>query len=154
MTKDHRPEYAARGVCAEKAPPIHPVRPGKKGGKDAQDRDEAPDEDDCAAVAIEEVLPQLNPSIRDADVASIPQEEPVAEFATDPIPDVVAEDCTSRCGGDDPPNVEFVVAAAVEGGEYERRLAWQRKPHTFESDNDADSPVAVVSYEVLQVLER
>jgi hypothetical protein len=53
------PEDSAGGVKEQKAAPRHPISSGKECGERPEDRDEAAQEDDLAAIPLEEILPLL-----------------------------------------------------------------------------------------------
>ena len=68
------------------------IDPGEEGREGAQHGDEAAEEDDLAAVPLEQILRHLEPPLVDADVAPVAIDERKAELAPDPIAGVVAED--------------------------------------------------------------
>ncbi len=114
---DGRPEDAAGGVEDEEAAPVHLHRAGQEGGLGAKDRDEAAEEDDLAAVAIEQVAADLQPVLIDADVVAVAAQQPVAAGAADQVADVVADGRSGCSGGD-------LRRRCSAGGCYPRR--WLR----------------------------
>src|SRR5437588_4721161 len=106
-TIDDRPDHAARRIGDEEALPFHPVHPGEEGGEHAQHGDEPAEEHHLAAVAQEQVLPELDARLREADVAPVAQQQRVAELAPQPIADVVAEDRAERGRADHAGNVQI-----------------------------------------------
>ena len=61
------------------------IDPGEEGREGAQHGDEAAEEDDLAAVPLEQILRHLQPALVDADVAPVAIDERKAELAPDPI---------------------------------------------------------------------
>ena len=104
--EDRRPDEAAERVEQQEARPGEMVDPGEEGGEGAQHGDEAAEEDDLAAVPLEQILRHLQPALVDADVAPVAIDERKAELAPDPIAGVVADDRRRRRAEDDENDVE------------------------------------------------
>src|SRR5207302_640230 len=117
------PDDPAGGVEDEEAAPLHVVRAGEECRPRAEDRDESPPEDDLAAVAPEEPDPDLEPPLVQADLVTVPHQQPGAAVAADGEADVVPEDRPRDRHRDDPPDLELVGRAGVERRPDERRLA-------------------------------
>ena len=66
-------------ALAKKAPPIHAVHPGQKGGEHAQDGNETAEEHHLAAMAKKQVLPEFDLACAQADVAAVAQQQPIPE---------------------------------------------------------------------------
>ena len=94
--EDRRPDDPARRVEEKERLPIVAIDAGEKRRKSPQHRDEAAEKHDLAAVLEEEILPDLEPPLVQANVVSVSVDERKAELAADPIAAIVAEDRARR----------------------------------------------------------
>ena len=83
--EDRRPDEAAERVEQQEARPGEMIDPGEEGREGAQHGDEAAEEDDLAAVPLEQILRHLQPALVDVDVAPVAIDERKAELASDPV---------------------------------------------------------------------
>ena len=98
----HRcPENGAGGIEEEKARPRHAIDAGEERSQDPEQRHEAPEEDNLAAVPLEQILSDFDAPLVEADIASIADEQAETDLSPDPIADIVADDgaCRSSGGG-------------------------------------------------------
>src|SRR5204862_6917169 len=102
------PDDAAGGIPDQKLPPVHAADAGQPGGRDAQERDEAAEEDGLAPVFLEEPLGGRQRLLEMAARDRPAEEQPAAARAAEPVADVVADDRAGRRDHDHPE--ERVVA--------------------------------------------
>src|SRR5438105_11236942 len=84
-----RPDDAPCCIEEQKAGPGHAIGPGQECSPGPQHGDKAPEEDDFAAMAQEEVLPQLQPALLKANIATIAPQQTVAALASDPETEII-----------------------------------------------------------------
>ena len=111
------------------------MTPAKERGEDSEKGDEAAEEDDLAAMLHEEILPDLDAWLGQADVAAIANEHREADLPPDPIADIVTDDGAGRSRGNDLGNIEAPGLAGINGRGNKYRLAWQRQAHAFQANH-------------------
>src|SRR5918911_853723 len=140
-----RPRDAARRVEGKEPRVAHAARAGEEGGVRAQDRDEATEEDDGAAVAVEEQPPDLELRFVDPDLGAVAPQQPIAAEETDPEADVVSDD---RAPGRRRPHQldrQVVSRTRIQRGDDDHRLARKRNAQAFDGDEGEDRRVAVLA---------
>ncbi len=137
------PQDAARRVEQQEGKPGHAIGPGEQGGKRAEQRDEATEEHDLAAMTPKQILPDLDLALGQADVVTVAQQERIADLPPDPEPDDAADDRARRGSHDHQSNIEVVRRARVDGREDQGGLARNRNADAFEADDRGDRPIAV-----------
>src|ERR1700758_4803128 len=86
------PERRADRVVDEEARPRHLQRAGDDAVELAQDDEEAREDDDDVAIALEECLDLIQPLLGDADSIAVAGQQLVAAFGADEVADAVAGD--------------------------------------------------------------
>src|SRR6266516_3915165 len=137
------PQDAARGVEQQEGKPRHAIGPGEQGGNRAEQRDEATEEHDLAAMTPKQILPDLDLALGQADVVTVAQQERIADLPPDPEPDDAADDRARRGSHDHQSNIEVVRRAGVDGREDQGGLARNRNADAFEADDRGDRPIAI-----------
>src|SRR5262249_27206590 len=89
---DRHPERGADRVEEDEPGPVHSRRAGDDPVRVAQPFDETRDDDDLAAVALEEARGSVEPLGREEDVAAVAFHERATAEVPDPEADVVADD--------------------------------------------------------------
>src|SRR6187401_2110082 len=103
--EQRRPENGASSIGDEEARPRHAIDAGQERGEDPEKSDEAAEEDDLAAMLHEEILPDLDAGLGQADVAAIANEHREADRPPDPIADIFTVDSAGRSRGYDLGNI-------------------------------------------------
>src|SRR5262245_5817148 len=116
------------------------VGAGEDSGKYSEHGDEARQEDDLAAVAQEKVLAQIELALVEADPIA-PEQQPAPERATDPIPDIVAENSGARRRRNDPSNLQSIMRASVKSRRDECGFSRQRDTGAFEQNDRKDRDI-------------
>ena len=101
MPKIDRPDDPTGGVEQEEPLPVKVVDAGQKRREGAQNRDEAAEKHDLAAVPEKQILAELQAPLVEAHVAAKPIDEAKAELPPDPIAAIVADDRPRRGRCDD-----------------------------------------------------
>jgi hypothetical protein len=83
----------------------------------------------------EEILPDLDAWLGQADVVAIANEHWKTDFPPDPIADIVPNDGAGRSRGDDLDDIEIPGLARVDGCGNEYRLAGQRQAHALQANH-------------------
>jgi len=136
---------------AREARPRHPVCPREEGGVGTKNRDEAPEEDDLAAMAAEDVAADLQAALVEADVFAVAAKQPIAAPAAEGKADVVTND---RCGSgyrDHDRDVESVRGGGIEGGGDQGGFARERDTNAFKANEREDRLIAVAIDPVAEV---
>src|SRR6185437_4237679 len=147
------PQRRADGVEHEKAQPVHLQRAGDDAVELAQDDDEAGEEHDDIAVAVEEVLDLRHPLLGDAHPAAIAHHQMVAAGPPDDIADIVADDRADPGEQQQQPDVER-AARGEDGAGDEQRLARRRHAEILEQDAERHGEIAVIAYVALDLAEE
>ena len=92
-----RPNNSAACIEDKETRPRQMVDPGQERRERPQERDETPEEDDFPAVSQEQILRDLEPPLVDVQDGAIAINQRKAEFAPDPIAEIVPDD--RRSGG-------------------------------------------------------
>src|SRR5579863_377433 len=90
--EERRPRQRADDIGEHELPPRHAVGSGEDAGEAAQQRNEAGDENDLAAIAQEQIFAELDPAFGNSDIRTIPQQQPIAVFAADDVADHLPDD--------------------------------------------------------------
>jgi hypothetical protein len=119
----------AGGILYEEARPRHAIDAGQQRRQDPEQRDEAAEKDNFATMALEQILSDLNARLGQTDNASISDEETEADFPSNRVADIVADDGARRCRGDDPEDAQFPGLAGIAGcaspGKGKPMRSWQ-----------------------------
>src|SRR5207248_1012042 len=89
-SKYKRPSDTASGIEEQKLRPVIFVRSGKERRKNAQEGDEPAEKNNFRATPRKEILPELEPLLRQVNELAIAQKELRAPSPAHPKPDVVA----------------------------------------------------------------
>src|SRR4051812_23820707 len=149
QAEDHRPDDAAGCVRDQEAAPSHVRDARQERGVGAQQRHEAPEEDDLLAVACEHVAGDLEVALLHPQLVAVLQEQLVATGPADPVADVVADDRPRRGGCDHAPYLEVPGGAGVDAGGHEHRLAGGRYAEALDADHGEHGEVAEVREQVV-----
>ena len=122
---------------------MHAVDAGEYRAPRPKQRYEAAEEDDAPAVAPEEIDPDLEGRIVDAEPSRDPAHEAPAAFAADREAEVVAEDGREPRDADDARDREAMRGAGVGARGDQHRLAGRRDTRALEKDEQCDGTVAV-----------
>jgi hypothetical protein len=140
---DRNPGDGSGHVRHHEARPRHSVGPGQDAGDAAQHRNEAGEEHDPAAVAQEQVLPDFDARLVEAQITAVAQQQPVSVSTPDPERDDIADDCASDTGANHRPDVELMRRRGIDRRRDEYCLPRHRNAHAFERDHSGDQPNAV-----------
>src|ERR1700674_764768 len=151
--KECRPDNAAGGIEEEKPSPIHSVRPGQDRGEHAQNRDEAAEEHDLAAMPLKQVEAEFQFAFGQSDAPAVAQQQAVSGLASDPVSGVVAHDGAGCRNHDDEPDVQLVGGAGIDCRQNQHCLAGKRDSHALERNGAADAPIAVCRDQPGQISE-
>jgi hypothetical protein len=140
---DGGPDDSPCGIECEKALPVHAIGTGEKRREATPNGNKAPEEDHSTAVPKEQILPELDPALRQPDIAPEADQKPGAEFAPDPEAQIVPEsDPERRCGYHEP-DIQGMIRPCDSGCGDEDRFARQRYSHAFQGDEAPDGTVPV-----------
>ena len=151
--EDRGPDDPARRIEEKERLPIVAIDAGEERREGAQHRDEAAEKHDLPAVLEEEILPDLEPPLVQANVVSVAVDERKAEFAADPIAAIVAEDRARRRRRDHPIDVQRSMGGEDRGGD-QNGLAGHRNPGALHRDDQEDREIAVGRDEMLQMRHK
>src|SRR5215831_18894843 len=126
-----RPDNGAGGIGHEEARPGYLIDAGKQCRQHPEKGDEAAKEHDLAAMSLKEILPDFDARLGQADIASVADEDGEADFPSDPIANIVADDGAKGCRGDDLIEVQLSGLAGIDGSCNQDRLAGQWQSHAF-----------------------
>jgi hypothetical protein len=110
-------------ILYEEARPRRAIDAGQQRRQDPEQRDEAAEKDNFSTMALEQILSDLSARLGRTDNASISDEETEADFPSNPLADIVADDGARRCRGDDPEDAQFPGLAGIDGCGAQDRLA-------------------------------
>ena len=111
------------------------LTPAKSAARTSEKGNEAAEEDDFAAMLHEEILPDLDARLGQADIVPIAHKHREADFPPDPIPNIVPHDGANGSRGNDLGNAETPCLARIDGRGNKYRLARQRQAHAFQANH-------------------
>src|SRR5262245_2980846 len=121
----------------------HGIRTGKHGGHVAQKRQKASNENEPAAVAHEQPLPDSYASFREPEASAISHQQLMPESPADPKADDLAQNCRGASGSDQGPDIEVMGSVGEKSVRDQSRLGRQRNPDAFKRDECCNQPDAV-----------
>ena len=145
---DGGPQDAAGGVAEEETRPPHPVDAGQHGGVRPEHRNEPAEKDDLAAVAIEDVPPDLQLRFVNADIMAVLTQETVTAGATDPEADVIAQDRGGRSRSEDNPRGQLMGVTGIASRQDKSRFPGHRYTDALGADKKSDGEISVGDNEV------
>ena len=91
----------------------------------------------------EQILAELDARFGDPNVGAVTQQQPITEFRADHVAEHAAEKRGGRRRHDNFDDVKLVRPAGNNRADDQRRLAGQRKPDAFQTDEARDDEQAV-----------
>ncbi len=125
-----------------------PPSPCQEGCPGTQHSDEAPKEDDLAAMLAEQVQPQFQFALIEADVASVTAQQAEPTFAAHPEPEIIAQDRPAGGCHDHQGNGQPVRRPSIDSSNQQHGLAREGNAHALDGDEEQDRPVAIGAQEM------
>src|SRR5207244_5646299 len=133
---------SAERIPEEKPPPRHPRDPGHPRTGDPYSTEETGEEDGLATVLLEEPLCGRHHAVGLTLQPAVAFDQPAATFASEPVPDVVADD-RRGCGNHDHADDREMPFRRVDTRGDQGRLAGKPEARGLQTDDPEQEPEPV-----------
>ncbi len=153
-TIERRPRGAARDIGDHEAAKRHAVGARQERRHRAQQHDEARGDDYLHPVTDEKRAAEGQPSLGQADRATIAQQQEEAGPPPDPVADRLARDRSQRPRQNDEPDIQLMRRAGQNSGGDQQDFAGQGQTNAFQRDDNADHHIAIGVQKFDEMMQR